>query len=151
MYELLALAAVGVSAFAQAEAGRIEEEESKLNVFNIATEKKMNKAQAEQVAMARKQEFDFATDANWAALSATGRDVGGSMSVKAFMQRQKETAFEDISRGQTQSYIDSNRYDLEALVEGRRGKNAKKASLFNAFGTLAGGVSSYGRTRSGTP
>ena len=98
--------------------------------------------------MRRKQEFDLATDANWAALSL-GREAGESMSVKAFMQRQKETVFKDISRGQTQSSIDSNRYDLEALVEGRRGKNAKRASLFNAFGTLAGGYSSYRRTKSG--
>lgn len=150
MYEILALVAAGVSAVGQAQAGEASKLEADLNVFRFGAEDTLNQAEATQVANARKREFDFTESTLLATLSATGRDLGG-MSVKQILQRERDTVFKDLGRIQTQTNLSSLKIDMERLAEARRGKNVKRASLFNAAATAVGGVSAYGRTRSGTP
>ena len=65
-----------ISAAGQLAAGQAEKEEADLNAFNIKTDKKLNSVEADQVALSIKRDFDTAMEANIAALSATGRDVG---------------------------------------------------------------------------
>mgnify|MGYP003640161269 CR=1 FL=1 len=149
MYEILALVAAGVSAVGQAQAGEASKLEADLNVFRFGAEDTLNQAEATQVANARKREFDFTESTLIATLSA-GKDLGG-MSVKRILQRERDTVFKDLGRIQMQTNLSSLKIDMERLAEARRGKNVKRASLFNAAATAVGGVSAYGRTRSGTP
>jgi len=150
MYELLALAAAGVSAYGQAQAGEASKQEADLNVFRFGAEDTLNKAEAIQVANARKKEFDFAESTVIATLAATGRTMSGS-TVAQILERERETVFKDLGRIQTQANLSSLKTDMEKLAESRRGRNVKRASLFNAAATAVGGVSAYGRTRTGTP
>ena len=134
------------SAKGQADAGQAEKEEADLNAFNIKTDKKLNSVEADQVALSIKRDFDTAMEANIAALSATGRDVGSSMTIKAFLEKQKETAYEDISRTQNQKHWANIKADMASLAEGRRGRNARTASLYRAAGTLYQGYDNYKST-----
>lgn len=136
-----------IGAMGQIAAGKAEQQEAELNRFNIQTDKKFNGVAADQAANARKQEFDSAMESNIAALYATGRDVGSSMSIKAFLEKQKETAFEDIGRIQTQSHWADISSDMQALAEGRRGRNARTASLYRATATIGQGISDYQRSK----
>ena len=132
-----------ISAAGQLAAGQAEKEEADLNAFNIKTDKKLNSVEADQVALSIKRDFDTAMEANIAALSATGRDVGSSMTIKAFLEKQKEIAYEDISRTQNQKHWANIKADMASLAEGRRGRNARTASLFKAAGTLYNGYENY--------
>ena len=136
-----------ISAVGQLAAGQAEKEEADLNAFNIKTDKKLNSVEADQVALSIKRDFDTAMEANIAALSATGRDVGSSMTIKAFLEKQKEIAYEDISRTQNQKHWANIKADMASLAEGRRGRNAKTASLFRASGTLYEGYQNYKDTQ----
>ena len=135
-----------ISAAGQLAAGQAEKEEADLNAFNIKTDKKLNSVEADQVALSIKRDFDTAMEANIAALSATGRDVGSSMTIKAFLEKQKETAYEDISRTQNQKHWANIKADMASLAEGRRGRNARTASLYRAAGTLYEGYENFTRT-----
>ena len=84
--------------------------------------------------------------ANIAALAATGRDIGSSMSIKAFLEKQKEIAYEDIGRTQNQKHWADIKSDMASLAEGRRGRNAKTASLYRAAGTLYQGYDSFSKS-----
>jgi hypothetical protein len=132
-----------ISAAGQLAAGQAEKEEADLNAFNIKTDKKLNSVEADQVALSIKRDFDTAMEANIAALSATGRDVGSSITIKAFLEKQKEIAYEDISRTQNQKHWANIKADMASLAEGRRGRNARTASLYRAAGTLYEGYDSY--------
>ncbi len=136
-----------ISAAGQLAAGQAEKEEADLNAFNIKTDKKLNSVEADQVALSIQREFDTAMEANIAALAATGRDVGSSMTTKAFLERQKEIAYQDISRTQNQKHWANIKADMASLAEGRRGRNAKTASLFRAMGTLSEGFQNYKDTQ----
>lgn len=136
-----------ISAAGQLAAGQAEKEEADLNAFNIQTDKKLNSVEADQVALSIQRDFDTAMEANIAALAATGRDVGSSMTTKAFLERQKEIAYQDISRTQNQKHWANIKADMASLAEGRRGRNAKTASLFRAMGTLSEGFQNYKDTR----
>ncbi len=136
-----------ISAAGQLAAGQAEKEEADLNAFNIKTDKKLNSVEADQVALSIQREFDTAMEANIAALAATGRDVGSSMTTKAFLERQKEMAYQDISRTQNQKHWANIKADMASLAEGRRGRNAKTASLFRAMGTLSEGFQNYKDTQ----
>lgn len=136
-----------ISAAGQLAAGQAEKEEADLNAFNIKTDKKLNSVEADQVALSIKRDFDTAMEANIAALAATGRDVGSSMTTKAFLERQKEIAYQDISRTQNQKHWANIKADMASLAEGRRGRNAKTASLFRAMGTLSEGFQNYKDTQ----
>lgn len=134
-----------ISAAGQLQAGQAQKEESELNKFNIETDKKFNAVAADQAASLRKQEFDSLMDSNIAALSKT-RELTG-MTVKNIIEKSKETAFKDIKRIQNQKHWRGIASEMEALAEGRRGRNAKTASLFRATATLGQGISDYQRSK----
>jgi hypothetical protein len=51
-------------------AGKAQQEEARLNAFQMQTQKKQNKTAALQQARARREEYDLATSANLAAFAA---------------------------------------------------------------------------------
>lgn len=117
--------------------------EADLESFNIETERKFNSAAASQAARARMDEYDMATSTNIASFAAAGRDIGSDRSIKAFLDKQKEIASEDVGRIQDQETRQSNQYTAEAARTKRSGKTALASSLFQAAGQAAGGYSDY--------
>ena len=139
----------GVSAAGTIMAGIGAKQQSRLDAFNIETEKTLNKTQALQLSRARRQEFDLATASNIATFAAAARDIFADKSVRAFLKRQKETFSEDVNVLANNTYRQNLKMELEKLATLKRGQNALISSIFNAGATAAEGYVGYQRIKSG--
>jgi len=141
MLETLFLVSQGISAAGTIMGGIGAQQEARLNAFNTETEKVQNKTQAEQAALARRQEYDLATQSNIAAFSAMGRDE--DRSVEAFLKRQKEIFGQDVGRVDRQTYMEGLAFNMKAMNERRRGRNALMSSIFDAASIGASTITGY--------
>jgi hypothetical protein len=140
------LIGAGISAYASIQAGKAKEDAARMDAFNTETEREQGEVLALQQAANRRYEYDLATEANVAMFYASGRDVGSDKSVEAFLTKQKEIASVDLSRLDFQRQAESSARTREAMALRRGGKNARRASLFQAAGTMARGISDYQKT-----
>jgi len=139
----LALAGTAVSVLGTVMAGKAQQEEAKLNAFQMETQKKENQVTAMQQARARREEYDLATSANLAAFAAQGRDIDADRSVERFLREQKKLVAQDVGRIDQQAQLENSRLTLAAMTERRRGRNALYSSLFSAVGTVGEGYYKY--------
>jgi hypothetical protein len=130
------LIAAALNAGGQILGGIGAKQEAELTQFQMRTQKTQNRTSAMQQARARREEYDLATSANIAAFALQGRDITTDRSVEAFLSRQEEIANEDSARIEAQTRAEDLRLDMMAMAEGRRGRNALYASLFDAVGTM---------------
>lgn len=140
------LLGAGISAYASIQAGKAKEDAARMDAFNTETEREQGEVLALQQAAQRRYEFDQATQANIAMFYASGRDVGSDRSVESFLAKQKEIANTDLSRLAEQRRMEASARTREAMALRRGGRNAKRASLLQAAGTMAQGISDYQKT-----
>tara|TARA_R110001632_G_scaffold182150_1_gene302197 strand:+ start:471 stop:923 length:453 start_codon:yes stop_codon:yes gene_type:complete len=134
------LIGAGISAYASIQAGKAKEDAARMDAFNTETEREQGEVLALQQAANRRREFDMATEANIAMFYASGRDVGSDRSIEAFLAKQKEIANTDLSRLAQQRRTEASARTREAMALRRGGRNAKRASLLQAAGTMAYGI-----------
>ena len=140
------LLGAGISAYASIQAGKAKEDAARMDAFNTETEREQGEVLALQQAAQRRYEFDQATQANVAMFYASGRDVGSDRSVEAFLEKQKEIAATDLSRLAQQRQMEASARTREAMALRRGGRNARRASLLQAAGTMTRGISDYQKT-----
>lgn len=140
------LIGAGISAMASLQAGAARQDAARMDAFNTETEREQGEVLALQQAASRRYEYDLATEANVAMFYASGRDVGSDRSVEAFLAKQKEIASTDLSRIDEQRRRDSSARTREAMALRRSGRNAKRASLYQAAGTMVRGISDSQKT-----
>lgn len=140
------LLGAGISAYASIQAGKAKEDAARMDAFNTETEREQGEVFALQQAASRRYEYDLATEANVAMFYASGRDVGSDRSVEAFLTKQKEIAATDLSRMDYQRQAESSARTREAMALRRGGRNARRASLLQAAGTMARGISDAQKT-----
>lgn len=140
------LIGAGISAYASIQAGKAKEDAARMDAFNTETEREQGEVLALQQAANRRYEYDLATEANVSMFYASGRDVGSDRSVEAFLTKQKEIASVDLSRLDFQRQAESSARTREAMALRRSGANARRASLLQAAGTMARGISDYQKT-----
>lgn len=126
-------------------AGIGAKKEAELNAFNMKTEKVLNKARAEEMAQARREEYDLATASNIANFSK-GTELA-SRSVEAFLMRQKETMAKDQKAIANNTFRQNLKIEQQKLAERRRGRNALMSSLFQAAGTIGEGLQQAQQTK----
>jgi len=134
------LLGAGISAYASIQAGKAREDAARMDAFNTETEREQGEVLALQQAASRRYEYDLATEANVGMFYASGRDVGSDRSVEAFLEKQKEIAATDLSRMDFQRQAESSARTREAMALRRGGRNARRASLLQAAGTMAYGI-----------
>ena len=140
------LLGAGISAYASIQAGKAKEDAARMDAFNTETEREQGEVLALQQAANRRYEYDLATEANVAMFYASGRDVGSDRSVEAFLAKQKEIASTDLSRIDFQRQAESSARTREAMALRRGGRNARRASLYQAAGTMAYGIADAQKT-----
>jgi len=140
------LLGAGISAYASIQAGKAREDAARMDAFNTETEREQGEVLALQQAASRRYEYDLATEANVGMFYASGRDVGSDRSVEAFLSKQKEIAATDLSRIDFQRQTESSARTREAMALRRGGKNARRASLYQAAGTMAYGIADAQKT-----
>ena len=141
------LLSAGISAYASIQAGKAKEDAARMDAFNTETEREQGEVLALQQAAQRRYEYDIATKTNVAMFAASGRDIGSDRSVEAFLEKQKEIAAKDLSRLSQQRNMEASARTREAMALRRAGKNAKRASLLQAAGTVAQGIHDYQKTK----
>jgi len=110
-----------------------------LNAFNIETERKLSEAQAKERSRMRIQAYESNLSANMASFAAQGRDISSSMSVKAFLDKQKEVASQDVRAVQNDSFMRSVQYKSQASAERATGRAKMVRSLFDAGSSIVQG------------
>ena len=140
------LLGAGISAYASIQAGKAREDAARMDAFNTETEREQGEVLALQQAASRRYEYDLATEANVAMFYASGRDVGSDRSVESFLSKQKEIAATDLSRMDYQRQAESSARTREAMALRRGGRNARRASLYQAAGTMAYGIADAQKT-----
>ena len=136
----------GIGAVSSIFGGIARQEESKLNAFNINTEKTFNEARAIEISNARRSEYDLATESNIATFYKGG-DASASRSVEAFLKASKETFADDASSIANQTFRENLKLEQARLTERRRGRNALISSFFDAASTAAEGYVGYKRVK----
>ena len=139
----------GISAVGTILGGIGAKKESELNAFNLGTEKVLNSARADEMALARKQEYELATATNIATQSK-GTDLS-SRSVEAFLKAQKEMFGKDIKSIQNNTFRENLKITAQQAGERRRGKTALISSLFSAGTTAAETYVGYQRIKKEGP
>ena len=132
---LLYLLGQGVNILGGLYAAKEEERAAKLDARQIEANKKLNDAAVKQQTLSRLEEYDLAVSANIAAFAAAGRSTE-TQDVQAFLERNRKIVGTDIGRVQTQAELDGVKAKFAAATERERGKNAVRASLFDAAGKV---------------
>ncbi len=137
------LIAAGVSAAGQIAAGKAAEEASKLDAFNIETQKVISQAQALQRHNDRLEQYRYNLKANIASFYASGRDVSSDRSVGAFLERQREVATQDTRRSDLMGVFEAMKLQQQATATRIEGRARKQAAMIGAFSTMAQGYADY--------
>jgi hypothetical protein len=126
---------------------------AKLNAFNIETQKVQNDAIAAQRANDRYEQFKLAESANRALLAGSmGRDIGGAdRSVAAFLKRNRETAFQDLDRMETQRQMEAFNFQMQAASERRRASDVMMSGVVNAFTSVGSTLMGYQQIKMPSP
>lgn len=144
MLEFLMLGSSIVSAGGSVLGGFGAQSSAELNAYNIETQRILSEAEAKARSNQRMEEYRSNLSSNIASFAAAGRDIGGmDRSVKAFLDRQKEIAFTDVSRSEFMGQQESARLQAEATATRREGQARAISGTINAFTTLAGGLYDY--------
>jgi hypothetical protein len=131
-----------VQVIGKVKAGKAAKEESLINAQQMETDKQLSAIQASQAHVARARQFEEAVSTNEAFFAFSGRDVS-DMSVKAFLERQKDVYTEDQVAGGIQANADDVRRTVQIGAEKRRGKNALVAGYLGATASAASGAYKY--------
>lgn len=136
------LALGAVSTFAQlqagaAAAGTAEQQAESMEIDGIA-----NEAQALQNMSIRIDQYNDALANNEAIFGFT---LGGgeSTSIQALQAAERKTLVKDIDVLSSQMQLDRGQTKLAAMIEVQRGRNAQRASFFNAIGSGLKGYIAY--------
>ena len=137
---VLQLAMGAVSAFGQIQAGRAaagtaEQQAEQMEIDGIA-----NEAAAIQNMVARIEQYDNAMATNDAIFGMLGRE---DSSIDAFRGSEQKVLMRDLRILGTQQELEKGQTKLAAMIEVERGKNAQRASFFNAISSMGQGVSGY--------
>ena len=123
-------------------AGRAARREAEFNRKQLEFKSKMQKLEASEKANLRLRDLDSAQASNRAFAAFLGRDPG-DRSMKAFMDRQEEIAYQDVAALESGALVEASQTRRLAAMEGVRGRNAIVQSYFNAGSAIATGLYRY--------
>ena len=123
-------------------AGRAAKREAEFNRQQLEFKAKMQKLEAQEKANLRLRDLDTAQASNRAFAVFIGRGPG-DRSMKAFMDRQEEIAYQDVSALESGALIEASQTRRLAAMEGVRGRNAIVQSYFNAGSAITTGLYRY--------
>ena len=146
--QLAAMAvSTGLKVFGMMEKGREAQRQAELQAFNIETDRELGRAQATERSNDRQWAAAQAREANIAAFSATGRDIGSDRSVDVFLKRQKEIVGKDLKNVAMMSLLEGNKATMAAMGARVEGRAQKRAATIGALTTIASGVADYEAVR----
>tara|TARA_R100001460_G_scaffold5214_1_gene14625 strand:+ start:19263 stop:19697 length:435 start_codon:yes stop_codon:yes gene_type:complete len=136
----LFLAAVGTASsfIGQRKAGKAAEQDAQRQAKQMQIEKILGEAQADEQMANRFASY------NYAMAESNAMFLGGMESAQeAFRASQRKILLKDVSTISGMKTLQSGQATLASSIEIERGKNARKASFFNALGTVGSAAFQY--------
>tara|TARA_R100001460_G_scaffold10461_1_gene24772 strand:- start:7287 stop:7730 length:444 start_codon:yes stop_codon:yes gene_type:complete len=146
MFQFFLAGASVISAYSQMQAGRAAQAAANAEALQFEQERRQNEIITAQRHVDRLAQYDAARANNAAWFAFSGRDIS-DRSVKAFMDKQREVAYTDVSRSDTQGYAESAQLAMQAQLARTRGVMARRTANIQALSTLASGLYQYETVR----
>ena len=143
----LILAAVGVGS--SIKAGQAKKKDAYANAKQMEIERALNKAEALERSNFMAAEYSDSVSANEAFFAFSGRDVS-DMSVKAFLDRQREVYASDQTSLSQQSTIKNAAMSAQISATRSAGRSSLVAGYLGAASEAASGLYQSGKNRSST-
>lgn len=142
-FTIAMIGSTAMSAFGQMKAAKSAKLTAQMDAFNLETQKKVGKAQANENAVLRREQYIQNRAANIATFSAAGRDVSNDMSARAFLQKQKETVGKDIKTAARTGLLEANKIQQQAIATRVDGRARAQSATIGAYTTIASGAARY--------
>ena len=134
----LYLFSTGLSIFGQAKAGRAAERTAKQQAKQLQIDRMVGEAQAAQAMANRYEAYEDAMS------QSNAMFLGGMEAAQeVFESSQRKILVSDIKTMSTMSSLQSGQSSIASAIEIQRGKNARKASYYQAIGTLGNAAYQY--------
>ena len=122
--------------------GKDAKDQANREADQMERDRRLTAVESKQRNNDRMTEYQDARSTNDAFFAFLGRDAT-DQSVKAFLAKQQEVAFEDVSRSGLQSRMEQAKLASQANDRRIAGKNAQTASYYEAASSIAGGLYKY--------
>ena len=136
------VAATGLSVYSKIQEGRAARRQAQFNREQYEFSAKQQELEALEQSNIRIREFNSAQSANRAFAAFSNRDPS-DRSLKAFMDRQKEIAYSDVSAIESQALIEASQKRRLADMEGQKARSAIRQSYLGAASAIASGLYRY--------
>jgi len=142
MLAALSLLGTGISAFAAIQQGNAARADAQRQAAMYEQERRINELETVQRHNDRLNQYDAALSTNTAWFAFLGRDAS-DRSVRAFLDKQKEVAYTDVTRSDLQGFMEGQKLRTQADLAISRGRAAQRASQLSALSTIASGLFRY--------
>lgn len=141
---LAALQAIGtvVSVYSTIQQGNAARADAQRQASLYQAERKTNELQVLQRNNDRLARYDAALATNTAWFAFAGRDAS-DRSVQAFLDKQRQVAYTDVSRSTTQGFMEDEKLRFQRDLTLTRGRTAQQTSLVSAASTITSGLFQY--------
>ena len=136
------VAATGLSVYSKIQEGRAARRQAQFNRAQYEFSAKQQELEALERSNIRLREFNSAQSANRAFAAFSNRDPS-DRSLKAFMDRQKEIAYSDVSAIESQALIEASQKRTLAGMESQKARSALTQSFLGAGSAIASGLYRY--------
>ena len=141
-----AIASTTINVASSLKRGKEAKDQANREAAQMDRDRRLTVVESEQRNNDRMTEYQDARSTNDAFFAFLGRDTT-DQSVKAFLAKQQEVAFEDVSRSGLQSRMEQAKLASRANDRRISGKNAETASYYDAASSIAGGLYKYKATK----
>lgn len=131
-----------ISAYSAIQEGKAAKADSQRQAALYEQDRRMNDLETQQRHNDRLAQFDSAQASNEAFFSFAGRD-SSDRSVKAFLARQKEIAYTDVGRSDTQGFARDAQISFQRDMTLARGRAEQQASYMKAGSSIVSGLYKY--------
>ena len=138
----LALVSSGISAFAAIQQGNAARADAQRQAALYKQEQRVNELETLQRHNDRLNSYDAAVSTNNAWFASLGRDAS-DRSVRAFLDKQRDVAYTDVTRSDLQGAMEGRKLQLQADLSLARGRAAQRASQLSALSSLTSGLFQY--------
>lgn len=136
------VASTAISVSSSIKQGKDAKDQANREADQMERDRRLTAVESKQRNNDRMTEYQDARSTNDAFFAFLGRDAT-DQSVKAFLAKQQEVAFEDVSRSGLQSRMEQAKLASQARDRRIAGKNAQTASYYEAASSISGGLYKY--------
>jgi len=146
MFSALGMVGAAFSAYSTMQAGKAAAAQGRAQQAMYEQERRQNEIEALQRHNDRLAAYDSARASNLAWFAFSGRDPS-DRSVQAFLEKQRQVAYQDVARSDAQGFAEGAQLAMQGRMAAAKGRNQQRAATIQAFSTIASGLHNYNLTK----